>query len=278
MYRVRFFPKKMGVTMNHLLFSKVFLYIILIFPSFCIFSEEENFLLINSLTNETVTEFGPHINEQVTPCSTFKIALSLIGYDAQILTDPSNPIWSFKEGYDDYLESWKTPQTPQSWIKNSCVWYSRLITQQLGLEKIQTYLSLFDYGNQDLSGGFTNAWLSSSLKISTREQAIFVQKMLHEKLPITNKAIETTKSLLFIDELIDGWQLFGKTGMGSITDRLQIGWFIGWIEKDNHFFPFAYNIRDIKIDPAKRIPRVKQLLIDYIKTKSNNYKGYKYTI
>lgn len=71
MYRVRFFPKKMGVTMNHLLFSKVFLYIILIFPSFCIFSEEENFLLINSLTNETVTEFGPHINEQVTPLFNF---------------------------------------------------------------------------------------------------------------------------------------------------------------------------------------------------------------
>lgn len=59
--------------------------------------------------------------------------------------------------------------------------------------------------------------------------------MIQEKFSISKKAIQVTKSLLFIDELIDGWQLFGKTGMGSIKNvggnNLEIGWFIGWIEK-----------------------------------------------
>lgn len=256
--------------MNCISFSRLFLYLILLFPSICIFSKEENFILINAMTDQTETEFGMHINTQFTPCSTFKIALSLIGYDAQILKDSINPQWIYQEGYDDYLESWKTSQTPQSWIKNSCVWYSRLIAQQLGLEKMQTYLALLHYGNQDLSGGFTNAWLSSSLKISTKEQANFLQKMLQRKFRVSKKSIETTKALLYIEPLLEGWQLFGKTGMGSTANHLQIGWFVGWIEKDNTFFPFAYNIQDIKIDPAERIPRVKQLLNKWITARAKN--------
>lgn len=265
-----FFAKNRTFLMNHVLFSRLFFYFILIFPSISIFRKEENFILINAITNQTETEFGMHINKRFTPCSTFKIALSLIGYDTQILKDTNNPKWVYQEGYDDYLESWKTSQTPQSWIQNSCVWYSRLLSQQVGLEKMQTYLDLLNYGNQDLSGGLTNAWLNSSLQISTKEQAMFLKKMLQQKFCISKKAIETTKALLFIDELNEGWQLFGKTGMGSITNDLQIGWFIGWIEKDNIFLPFSYNIQDIKIDPAERIPRVRQLLNDWIKAMSNN--------
>ena len=93
--------------------------------------------------------------------------------------------------------------------------------------------------------------------------------MIQEKLSISKKAIQITKSLLFIDELMDGWQLFGKTGMGSIKNvdgnNLEIGWFIGWLQKNNTFYVFAYNVRNTTINPAKRIPRVRELLIDAIK-------------
>lgn len=111
----------MRVLMNSLLFKLSF-FCIFVFPSAFLFSEEETFLLVNGITNEIIIEIGPHTNERITPCSTFKIALSLIGYDAKILEDKNNPIWLFKEGYDDYLDSWKTSQTPQSWMKNSCIW------------------------------------------------------------------------------------------------------------------------------------------------------------
>lgn len=57
------------------------------------------------MTDQTETEFRMHINTQFTPYSTFKIALSLIGYHAQILKDSINPQWIYQEGYDDYLES-----------------------------------------------------------------------------------------------------------------------------------------------------------------------------
>lgn len=234
--------------------------------TYTLLSNEENFLLVDGETKERLLELGPHVYERITPCSTFKIALSLMGYDAEILKDEKTPEWDFQEGYVNSLESWKVSQTPQSWVKNSCVWYSQLLAVQLGLGKIQNYVKALEYGNQDMSGGLTSAWLSASLKISPAEQVDFIQKMIHGKLPVSSSAIQMTKSLLYVEELSEGWKLFGKTGLGFINEgeglNLEAGWFVGWFEKEGNFFPFAYHVRGIKIDPAQRIPRVKQLFME----------------
>lgn len=255
---------------KHRLFSKLFVFSLSIFQCTHAFSEE-NFLLINGVTDEIVLELGPHINERISPCSTFKMTLSVMGYDAGILKDEKNPTWDFQEGYDDWLEAWRAPQTPQSWMNYSCVWYAKLLSFELGLDKIQSYLASFAYGNQDMSGGLarpgpTNpAWINSSLKISPKEQVEFIQKMIRDKLPISPSAIQMTRTILFKEESSEGWKLFGKTGYsGSYVTKdgktLEHGWFVGWIEKGHHFFPFAYLIREQKIILDQRIPRVKQLL------------------
>lgn len=252
--------------MSCLLFSRLVAYLLLIFSCAHVFSSEENFILLNGVTNETAFELGPHVEEEITPCSTFKIALSLMGYDAGILQDENNPTWNYQKGYDDFLESWKAPQTPQSWMKYSCVWYSRVLAMQLGLDTCQNYLALLEYGNQDMSGGLTSAWLSSSLKISPKGQVVLINKMINRGVPLSNNAIQITKELLFIETLADGWKLFGKTGAGSLVDeegkKLEVGWFVGWVEKDQRFYPFAYNIREEQINLGQRIPRVKQLLVE----------------
>jgi beta-lactamase class D len=237
-----------------------------IFSTVLAFSAEENFLLVNSKSGEIMLEMGPHVDERVTPCSTFKIALSLMGFDSGILQDEKNPVWLFQEGYDDFLESWKSPQTPQSWMKTSCLWFSRVLAACLGIQKFQFYLASLDYGNQDASGGLTNAWLTSSLEISPREQVAFIQKMLQEEHPVSSHAIHMTRKLLFLEELPNGWKLFGKTSWSGSTNKLdgknELGWFIGWIQKGDNLLPFAYNIRENKINLPQRIPRVKQLLIE----------------
>lgn len=245
--------------------------LLLIFPCVFTFSAEENFFLTNGATEETVLELGPNINKRFSPCSTFKMTLSLMGYDAGILKDDNNPTWDFQEGYDDWLASWRAPQTPQSWMKFSCVWYAKLLALHLGLEKIQSYLASFEYGNQDMSGGLAQPgpmnppWINSSLKISLKEQVDLIQRMITGKLSISSNAIQMTKVILFREKMADGWNLFGKTGWsGSDIAKdgktLEHGWFVGWIEKDNKFFPFAYLIREQKINLDQRIPRVKQLL------------------
>ncbi len=237
------------------------------------FSAEENFFLINGVTGEVISELGPNINKQMSPCSTFKITLSLMGYDAEVLVDEANPIWDFQESYDDWLESWRVPQSPLSWMKHSCVWYSKVLSLELRIGKIQNYLTSIKYGNQDSSGGLTEPgpldpfWINSSLEISPKEQVDFIQKMVLAQLPISFRSIQMTKVLIFKEELPEGWKLFGKTGWsGSDITKdgktLEHSWFVGWIEKDNDFYPFAYLIREKKINLDQRIPRVKQLLME----------------
>ncbi len=230
------------------------------------FSAEENFILMNGVSDESLMELGPHVDQQMTPCSTFKIALSLMGFDSGVLQDEKNPVWLFQEGYDDFLESWKNPQTPKSWMKNSCVWFSRVLAGHLGAERFQSYLSVLDYGNQDASGGHTEAWLSSSIKISPREQVIFLRKLVQNKHPVSLHAHQMTKQIAFVEELPNGWKLFGKTGWSGSSSKIdgenELGWFIGWIEKEERYYSFAYNIRESKINLPMRVPRVKQLLLD----------------
>jgi beta-lactamase class D len=131
--------------------------------------------------DEVIQEKGD-CGTRYAPCSTFKIPLSLIGFDSEIFIDEANPVWKFKKGYADKLDVWKQDQTPQSWMKYSCIWYSQVMTKELGMKKFQKYVNQFDYGNKDLSGdyaqnnGLTNSWLSSSLEISSNEQIAFLEK------------------------------------------------------------------------------------------------------
>lgn len=191
-----------------------------------------------------------------------------MGFDAGILKDENNPTWYYQEGYDDFLEIWKTSQTPQTWMKYSCLWYSRLLALEMGMDKMQSYLDSFDYGNHDLSGGLaTLAWVNSSIEISPKEQASFIKKMVQGILPVSSHALQMTKAILFVEELPEGWKLYGKTGWsGSILGKdgniMESAWFVGWVEKENSFFTFAYNVRDEKINLSQRIPRVKQLLAE----------------
>lgn len=193
------------------------------------------------------------------PESTFKIPLSLMGYDAGIFEDETHPEWPFKKEYDSFLNICQSAHNPKTWMRDSCVWYSQVLTMKLGMEKFKEYVIAFDYGNQDLSGekgknnGLTNAWLGSSLEISPKEQTIFLQKLLDRQLSVSAKAYDMTQKILFREELAGGWMLYGKTGNNHqlSADRtqkldLQHGWFVGWIEKDGRRIVFASHINDDK--------------------------------
>lgn len=187
-----------------------------------------------------------------------------MGYDHGILEDAQKPLWEFRKGYADFLDVWKQNHTPIMWMTNSCVWYSQLLTQRMGIDRFKAYVKRLKYGNQDVSGdvgknnGLTKSWLDSSLSISAEEQVDFIQRMIDRKLHlISSHAYEMTKFLLFLEDLPQGWRLYGKTGTGHVldekknnTDRMH-GWFVGWIEKDKRVMTFAMHITDkTKMDAA----------------------------
>lgn len=189
------------------------------------------------------------------PQSTFKIAISLMGYDTGVLIDETHPMVPFVPGDADDIEVWKHPHNPALWLKNSCVWYSRFVTQKLGMEKFKKYVQEFQYGNEDVSGnrgennGLINSWISSSLQISPLEQVQFLEKYLNAQLPVKESAGLFTHNILYLQDLPNGWKLYGKTGTGDLLNSdgshdtaHERGWFIGWIEKGRQKIIFAQYI------------------------------------
>lgn len=189
---------------------------------------------------------------RVSPASTFKIPISLMGFDAGILTSPNKPEWPFKEGYSDWIPAWRQAQTPASWMQNSVVWYSQQITLRLGMERFAAYVDGFDYGNKDISGdkgkdnGLTHSWLSSSLQISPDEQMAFLARMIEGKLPVTPEAVANTAKIIEFEERPNGWRVFGKTGSGTplgpdgkLLKDSRFGWYVGWAEKDGRSVVFT---------------------------------------
>jgi len=189
-------------------------------------------------------------DQRVSPASTFKVPLALIGYDSGILSDQHTPSWDYKPEFKAVKRAQKTVD-PTIWERDSIVWYSREITRRLGAEKFAGYVSKFGYGNMDVSGdagkanGLTQSWINSSLEISPVEQTAFLRKLLAGQMPVSAKAHEMTRAILPSFTAGD-WTVQGKTGstmLGKGGKRSR-GWFVGWAEKNGHRIVFARLVVD----------------------------------
>jgi len=206
-------------------------------------------LLVDADSGQALVREG-QCDQRVTPASTFKVALSLMGYDSGILVDRKTPRLPFRPGYVDWLPEWRSATDPGAWMKLSVVWYSQQVTTRLGLPRFQSYLDRFDYGNRDASGnpgqhdGLTEAWLSSSLKISPDEQAVFLRKLVNRTLPVSRKAVDMTTAIMRYPRLRNGWELYAKTGTGAEPNSPQHGWLVGWTTNGKRTVVFARLVQD----------------------------------
>jgi len=192
-------------------------------------------------------------DQRFSPASTFKVPLSLIGYDAGILSDEHTPTWDYKPEFAAVKREQKTVD-PTIWEKDSILWYSREITRRLGPESFAGYVSKFDYGNNDVSGspgkndGLTHSWVNSSLKITPVEQVDFLRRLLARKLPVSSKAYDMTSAIMPTFQAGD-WTVQGKTGSTRLgtdasKDKRSLGWFVGWAQKDGRRIVFARLVVD----------------------------------
>ncbi|MER8371770.1 class D beta-lactamase [Mesorhizobium sp. M1406] len=194
-------------------------------------------------------------DQRFSPASTFKVPLSLIGYDSGILGDEHTPSWDYKPEFKAVKRDQKTVD-PVIWERDSILWFSREITRRLGPQSFAGYVSKFDYGNADVSGnpgkndGLTQSWVNSSLKITPVEQVDFLRKLLTRKLPVSAKAYDMTSAIVPTFQA-GGWTVQGKTGStklanddDKVRDKRSLGWFIGWANKDGRQIVFARLVVD----------------------------------
>lgn len=186
------------------------------------------------------------------PESTFKIPLALIGFETGILEGPHAPLWRYDGAFPAPARDHKDVD-PVIWERDSVVWFSQALTTRLaqkdGEAALGEWVTRLDYGNQDVSGdpgqnnGLTQAWLSSSLKISPAEQTVFLRRLLHDDLPASARAMRLTRDVIPEFDAAGGWKVHGKTGSSKIASTargwLAHGWFAGWAHKDGRTVIFA---------------------------------------
>lgn len=207
-------------------------------------------LVLDLSSGNAVVEEGDGCDERIGPASTFKFPLAIMGFDAGVLRGPDAPEWPYRESYAALRSADRAATTPARWLQHSVLWFSRRLVEEMGGERLATYVRDFDYGNADISGdpgaanGLTHSWLNSSLQISPREQAAFVRRFVSGALPVAGAAIEATARAMPV--FTSGkWTLRGKTGTGYIKEadgkrgNRQFGWFVGWATDGDRIVVFA---------------------------------------
>ncbi|OYZ17812.1 MAG: hypothetical protein B7Y39_14665 [Bdellovibrio sp. 28-41-41] len=236
-----------------------------------IFHDRDACVLISELeTGKVLAEYNPQrCKERFTPCSSFKIAASLMAFEKGILKDENQTIkW---DGVKRGRPEENRDQTPFTWMSDSVKWVTEWIMPQVGEKDIKQFLSNFNYGNTDFSGGLKDAWVTSSLKISAHEQSSFIAKLWKEELPISKKTMNLTKKIIFIKK-IDGSELYGKTGTGCLVGHAcmnradkMIGNFVGILKSGSKTYVFAANASDLKDQEQPAGPRLRNATIEIVK-------------
>ncbi|HOI29154.1 MAG TPA: class D beta-lactamase [Melioribacteraceae bacterium] len=200
--------------------------------------------------DEYLTINGERAALRFTPASTFKIPNSLIGLETGIIKDENFIIaW---DGNKRWNQEWNRDHTLGSAIKLSVVPYYQELARRVGKEKMERFLSLMDYGNKTIGERVDSFWLDGSLVISADEQIDFMKKFYNYKLPVSKRSVDIVKKIMS-EEKYSASILKYKTGTGTKSSGEFIGWLVGYVEKGNEVFLFAFNVDAKTFDETMEI-------------------------
>lgn len=180
--------------------------------------------------------------ESISPCSTFKIVIALIGLETGAIKDEDTvEKW---DGVKQPLDAWSKDHNLKSAMSESVNWYFQKVCSKIGQKELERYLKLLHYGNEDMSSGIDNFWMGAqgSLRITPEQQVDFLERLYADKLPLSVKSQQTVKRILKVDESPNA-VLFGKTGTDQKDGKLVAGWFAGFVESKKGNFVFATHIQ-----------------------------------
>jgi len=220
--------------------------------------------VFNMQTGKSIQYNEEQCKKRFSPCSTFKIPNSLIGFETGIITDTS-----FVINYDSILHPrdlelmkkepykyWFQNLSIKNAFKYSCVWYYQELARRIGKQRMQKFITQIDYGNNSISTDIDKFWLDGSMEISINEQIEFLKKLYSYKLNgFSKKNIDMVKSMMLYQNT-PSYRLYGKTGAGDLPDNKAIGWYVGFVETQSGVYLFAMNILVNNFDDFKNNLRI----------------------
>ncbi|MEZ4401164.1 MAG: penicillin-binding transpeptidase domain-containing protein [Kofleriaceae bacterium] len=179
------------------------------------------------------------------PASTFKIANTVIGAEAGLLTTPDSRLRYDPVRYPpDTISNpaWRHDQSVRDALKVSAVPLFRLLAIEIGAPRMTAALRAFGYGNASIDGGLDQFWLTGALAISADEQVDFLRRLRAGELPVA-----AASAALVVEavprQVAGAATLRWKTGTGEIDGERQVGWLVGWVDRPDGVHTFACWIR-----------------------------------
>ncbi len=203
-----------------------------------------SFLLYDLNTDSYLSYDSQRCEEQFIPASTYKIFNALVALETGVATDENFFLpW---DGVTRFLESWNSDHDFKTAMKNSTVWYFQELARRIGEERMKEYVEKSGYGNRDISGGIDSFWLTGGLRISQFEQIELLRNLYLNKMLFSLRSMNIVKEMIKVETGPD-YILRAKTGSGE-QDGKVIGWYVGYLEKDENVYFFATNIETSEMD------------------------------
>jgi beta-lactamase class D len=179
--------------------------------------------------------------EPLLPASTFKIPNSLIGLESGAVRDADEVLeW---DGVQRMVPAWNRDTNMRDAFRNSTVWFYQEIARRVGPQRMRAHLAALRYGNGDIGGGIDRFWLDGGLRISAHGQVAFLRALQRDALPYAPRTLATVKAIM-VHEQGEGYVLRAKTGWAGFGEAQaqQIGWWVGWVERNGDPYFFAMNV------------------------------------
>jgi beta-lactamase class D len=210
------------------------------------------FVLYDGATDTMFVSDQARAQKRFTPASTFKIANSLIGLDAGAVKNVDEVLPY--GGKPQRIKEWEHDMDLREAIKISNVPIYQELARRIGIERMREGVKKLGYGNMEIGNVVDRFWLEGPLAISAVEQTEFLQRLVKGSLPLNPDAMRAVKEITLLEKT-DTYELHAKAGWFVGPTPPQIGWWVGWVERENKVYPFALNF-DMQgdADAAKRIP------------------------
>ncbi|MCP4318211.1 MAG: class D beta-lactamase [Hyphomicrobiales bacterium] len=199
---------------------------------------EGAFVLLDVDNDRYHAVYRERIDKRRYPASTFKIANSLIALETGVVED-ENKVIPYG-GKPQPIKAWEQDMSMRDAIKISNVPVYQELARRVGFESYRLWLEKLGYGNLTPGNNIKRFWLDGPLAISPTEQVDFVTRLAEGRLAVSPRNQATVRDMLLMESGDQG-KLFGKSGW-SLAAKPQIGWWVGWVERDDGLYVFALTI------------------------------------
>ena len=195
-----------------------------------------NMLLYDMNEDRYLAAYADDIEQQYIPASTFKIMSSLVALEAGVVAGADSVLmW---DGVTRGRTETNADLTLRAAFQLSSVPHYQALVREVGEQAMQTMITAVGYGNENISGGIDQFWLTGALRVTPLQQIDLLRRLYHEELPFSAEAMRTVKDIMMV-ETTDDYVLRAKTVLAVLNKDENTGWWVGWVEHENNVTVFA---------------------------------------